>query len=121
MTFAERLAGAVKASPLNAKQIANRIVVTPSAVYQMRSGKTKSAKLSNLFAISDALGVEARWLATGRGTMKQDTYMLRQIREIAAELEEDKQRETLFFVARKTGTATTKGFYLALSPHFFII
>jgi transcriptional regulator with XRE-family HTH domain len=41
--------------------------VSISAVLQWESNKTKNLKLDNLFKIADALGVEARWLATGAG------------------------------------------------------
>lgn len=40
---------------------------TISAVLQWEQNKTKNLKLDNLFKISDVLGVEARWLATGEG------------------------------------------------------
>jgi transcriptional regulator with XRE-family HTH domain len=40
---------------------------TISAVLQWESNKTKNLKLDNLFRIADALNVEPRWLATGKG------------------------------------------------------
>ncbi len=66
-SFAGRLAEAMQAAEINASGLAAAVGVTPSAVSQWLSAKTKNLRPEHLFSVADALGVEARWLATGTG------------------------------------------------------
>ena len=52
---------------LTGEQLAKKARCTKSAVSQWESGDTKNLKLENFFAVADALEVEPRWLASGKG------------------------------------------------------
>lgn len=69
MNRPERVAKAIKHSKKLKKEIARECGVTPSAVTQWITGDSKSMKPENLFALAQATGVSAEWLANGTGEM----------------------------------------------------
>lgn len=69
MNRPERIAKAIKHSKKLKKEIARECGVTPSAVTQWITGDSKSMKPENLFALAQATGVSAEWLANGAGEM----------------------------------------------------
>lgn len=44
--------------------------ISPAAVAKLFNGKSGSLKAVNVFAAAELFGVDARWLATGKGEMK---------------------------------------------------
>lgn len=56
-------------------ELAGAVGVSISAVLQWLGGMTKGLKPENLFAVADALGVEARWLGTGKGSKELQAKM----------------------------------------------
>lgn len=73
MNRPERIAKAIKHSKKLKKEIARECGVTPSAVTQWITGDSKSMKPENLFALAQATGVSAEWLANGAGEMIGET------------------------------------------------
>ena len=73
MNRPERIAAAIKHSKKLKKEIARECGVTPSAVTQWVTGDSKSMKPENLFALAEATGVSAEWLANGTGGMTKET------------------------------------------------
>ncbi len=73
MNRPERIALAIKHSKKMKKEIARECGVTPSAVTQWVTGDSKSMKPENLFALAEATGVSAEWLANGTGGMTKET------------------------------------------------
>lgn len=69
MNRPERIAKAIKHSKKLKKDIARECGVTPSAVTQWITGDSKSMRPENLFALAQATGVSAEWLANGTGEM----------------------------------------------------
>ncbi|ANI04188.1 LexA family protein [Pseudomonas putida] len=69
MNRPERIAKAIKHSKKLKKEIARECGVTPSAVTQWITGDSKSMRPENLFALAQATGVSAEWLANGTGEM----------------------------------------------------
>ncbi len=69
MNRPDRIALAIKHSKKLKKEIARECGVTPSAVTQWITGDSKGMKPENLFALADATGVNAEWLANGTGGM----------------------------------------------------
>jgi transcriptional regulator with XRE-family HTH domain len=65
--FSDRLKGRMEEIGVKPGELAGAVGVSISAVLQWLGGTTKGLKPENLFAVSDALGVEARWLGTGKG------------------------------------------------------
>lgn len=70
MTLGERIKKALDGSKLSVKDAAKKIGVGHSAIYPWLNDKTKNLKLENLFALADATGFSARWIATERGPEK---------------------------------------------------
>ena len=66
-TFSERLADAMQEAGITGRALAAAVGVQESSVSQWLSSKIKSLSGEHLFAVADTLGVEARWLLTGRG------------------------------------------------------
>lgn len=73
MNRPDRIALAIKHSKKLKKEIARECGVTPSAVTQWITGDSKSMKPENLFALAEATGVSAEWLANGSGGMTKET------------------------------------------------
>lgn len=74
-TFADRLRLAMQsASPkkIRSVDLANAIGVKPPSVSDYLSGKTKGMNGDNLVKAAACLGVNAIWLATGKGAMYPD-------------------------------------------------
>ncbi len=71
-TFGQRLIKARKASGLKQGALASAVGLTNAAISSMENEKTKSATPENLFRIADALHINPRWLATGKGDMYGD-------------------------------------------------
>ena len=61
----ERIRFARKASDLTQEQLASKSGVTKGAVSQWEQGVIKSLNAISLFALADALEVNARWIAMG--------------------------------------------------------
>lgn len=66
-TLAERIAERRRELGLYQADLADAAGVSTAAVSQWERGETKNLKLEHLFAIADALKVQARWLALGQG------------------------------------------------------
>lgn len=62
--------------------LARLIGVSRATLNDWKRGRTKNLKMENLFAIADAFGVSARWLATGSGP-KRDPLQTPIIRDVA--------------------------------------
>lgn len=91
-TWTDRLVHALHNRPDRSQSgLARACGISDSAVAQWTSGQTKHIRQDNLFAAADYLGVEARWLATGKGPM------LRKVLDVS-NLTDD-QRRTLEQVA----------------------
>lgn len=73
MNRPDRIALAIKHSKKMKKEIARECGVTPSAVTQWITGDSKGMKPENLFALAQATGVSAEWLANGSGGMTKET------------------------------------------------
>ena len=63
----ERIAKAIAASGKKKSDIAAECGVAASAVTQWISGESKSMKPENLYALAEATGYRAEWLAIGKG------------------------------------------------------
>lgn len=68
----ERIARAISLSGKKKGEIAAACGVAPSAVTQWISGESKSLKPENLYALAEATGFNAEWLAIGRGAERFD-------------------------------------------------
>lgn len=66
-TFAERLKHARNRAQLSQDSLAQKTGCTKAAISQWENAASAGCKIDTLFALSDALMVDARWLATGRG------------------------------------------------------
>lgn len=58
------------AAGLTQSTFARKIGVTKGAVSQWENGNTKNLRLPNLFAIEDATGFSARWIALEEGPVR---------------------------------------------------
>ena len=81
-----RLADALRASGLTQAELARAVGLTRGSVNAWMQGRSQHIRAEHLFAVADTLGVEARWLATGKGP--RDRQVLSQA---AAELIADYQ------------------------------
>lgn len=68
-TFAERCKHARELANLSLAKVAERTGVSTQAVWNYENRPEGSVSVDLLFPLADALGVEARWLATGDGVM----------------------------------------------------
>lgn len=66
--FSDRLKQRMDELGVKPVELSGAVGVSISAVLQWLGGTTKGLKPENLFAVADALGVEARWLGTGKGS-----------------------------------------------------
>lgn len=66
----DRLKEARKQAKLTQKNLGDRVGVPQSTIAALETGGHKTAR--NLAEIAAVLGVEALWLATGKGTMKRE-------------------------------------------------
>lgn len=67
MTLANRIKKAREAAKLTKSDLARACGVSPASVTQWENGETKTLEGSNLVKIATATGVEANWIATGKG------------------------------------------------------
>lgn len=67
-TVAERIKYARKQAKLTQQALAEACGIKRASVTQWESGSTKSLKPENLFAVAKATNIDAKWLATGKGT-----------------------------------------------------
>lgn len=67
----ERIAKAIAASGKKKGQIATECGVANSAVTQWLSGESKSLKPENLYALAQATGFRAEWIAIGTGPERE--------------------------------------------------
>lgn len=77
VTLSERIKEALEGAKLSVTEAAEKIGVGRSAIYPWLSGNTKNLKLENLFALADATGYSAKWIAIEKGT-KRDLRPLTQ-------------------------------------------
>ncbi|KAF1019654.1 MAG: HTH-type transcriptional regulator PrtR [Paracidovorax wautersii] len=68
--FQERLAKAMEVAGVKTADLAKAIGVSYQAIKRLEEGKAKSFSSANNSKAADALGVSARWLATGEGPMR---------------------------------------------------
>ncbi|QEY62518.1 helix-turn-helix domain-containing protein [Metapseudomonas lalkuanensis] len=68
----ERIAKAIAASGKKKGEIAAECGVAASAVTQWISGESKSMKPENLYALAEATGYRAEWLAIGKGPERDE-------------------------------------------------
>jgi len=71
-TIAQRISYAIRSTGHNASTIAPLLGISRPAVSLWMSGNTKALKASNLFALADVTGYEAKWLFTGKGPVKSE-------------------------------------------------
>jgi transcriptional regulator with XRE-family HTH domain len=64
---------AFASSGLSQADLARRCGVTRASVNGWLQGRTVNIRPDHLFAAADALGVEARWIATGKGPRQRVT------------------------------------------------
>lgn len=69
-SFHERLDHAMSLRRVSGTTLAKELGVAPQAIYQARSGKTKSLTAENTARAAAVLQVSAHWLATGEGDME---------------------------------------------------
>lgn len=69
VTLAQRVQRAREAAGLNKSELARAVGVEPSAITQWENGSTKALEGVNLVRAAEALRVNPRWLATGKGPM----------------------------------------------------
>lgn len=71
-TLGKRIRQSRKAKGLTQQELADRAGVTRPAITLWESDDIKNLRLDNLFRAADALGVSAKWLATGEGASLAD-------------------------------------------------
>lgn len=65
--FSDRLNEALEGKGWKPSKLAEEIGVKPQSIYLLQSGDSKSMTPENVFNAADALEVNPRWLATGKG------------------------------------------------------
>lgn len=65
--FGDRVKQAREAKGWSQSDLAEQAGVSRQAIFSVETGETKTMRPENLFRAADALGVKARWLATGEG------------------------------------------------------
>ena len=66
-SITDRLIEAIDESGLSQTDLGRRVGVTKAAINGWVKGRAVNLRPAHLFAAADALGVEPRWLATGKG------------------------------------------------------
>lgn len=66
-TLASRITSRLSELGMTQAELARRCGVERSAVNQWVNGKVPNIRPDNLICVADTLGLEIRWLATGRG------------------------------------------------------
>ena len=99
-------------SNLSKTELARRVGVSRGAVSQWLNGSSTNLRPQHLFAVADALSIEARWLATGKGPKEKraitsaDTALLQDLKQLS-----ETQRATLKMLVRQI--AEDRGQYSA--------
>jgi len=81
MSIQERLADLLAETGKTQTEVARHAKIGRGAISAIVRGRTKHPQPEHLFAIADALGVEPRWLATGRGPRNKDKGLSQDQRE----------------------------------------
>jgi transcriptional regulator with XRE-family HTH domain len=81
-TINDRVAETITQSGRSQADLARAIGVSRATVNDWKNGRTKNLRMENLFALADALGISARWLAIGKGP-KRDPMSIAPIRNLA--------------------------------------
>ncbi|MFC3468840.1 helix-turn-helix domain-containing protein [Massilia oculi] len=81
-TFAERFKLAREHSCLSLAKVGEAIDVSAQAAWNYENRPDGGISASLLFPLADVLGVEARWLATGNGTMLNDETPPLEVRRV---------------------------------------
>lgn len=69
MTFAKRLKDSRLAAGMTQRQLADKCGISDRTVSARETGLAEGILAEHLFAVADAMKVDPRWLATGRGAM----------------------------------------------------
>ena len=81
MSIQQRLTEVLAETGKTQTEVARHAKIGRGAISAIVRGRTKNPQPDHLFAIADALGVEARWLATGRGPKHKESGLSREQRE----------------------------------------
>ena len=73
-SYGERLAAAMANAKFTRASLAKRVGITPAAVGQVLSGKSKAFDAVNHSAACEALNVRPVWLASGKGPMTSGAW-----------------------------------------------
>ncbi len=73
MSLSTRIHTALAEANMNQSQLARMVGLKKTSVNGWATGKTKTLEGENLLKAAAALGVNANWLATGRGLMRPTT------------------------------------------------
>ena len=98
-TIGERIARLRAAKDITQSELARLVGVTSSAINQIESGMTKAPRAEVMFAIADALDVDARELTFGEKVAMQAWD--RAIFKIVDELPSEQKQEVLDFTLYK--------------------
>ena len=101
MSIGQRIAAARAAKNLSQTDLARIAGVTPSAINQIESGLTKSPKIELVFALADALDVDARTLTFGERKSRAAKDVSREILKLADALPPAPRAEVLDFALYK--------------------
>lgn len=83
-TMAKRLEAVRQIHGLSQNKLAKLSKCTVGTIQQIENGKTRTLKAENAFRISDALGISARWLIWGTGTIEKWQQLTPEEHEILA-------------------------------------
>lgn len=70
MDLGQRIAHAMTQSKVDVRTVAAKCGTSVQAVYSWMNGEVKDLRNTNLFALADLTGYEARWIGTGEGPEK---------------------------------------------------
>lgn len=73
-TLGGRVEYAIQQSAYSVEAIANKMRISKQSIYQWIDGRTKSIRNEHLFAFSDLVEMNARWIATGSGERRAPRY-----------------------------------------------
>ena len=73
MDMGSRILKARKSVRLSQEKLGKRIGVSKGAISQWENGDVKNLKMENLFALEDATGFSARWIALEQGPERVDS------------------------------------------------
>jgi transcriptional regulator with XRE-family HTH domain len=70
MDIGQRIKLALEERGLSVREAAGIVGISVQAMHAWIRGEVRNIRPANLFAIADATGFSARWLATGEGTQR---------------------------------------------------